>query len=217
MASNDFWVGAAAVVGLIGVYKIWQLFQSPSLKGIEKTCSKPLSNIGDNEKVTVWGFEETGTHPSRHLGIIDDSPYVLRVEAYLRFIKQPYYKAESKGLMENPRGKVPFANIQGAMVDDSSRIIQNLENTFNVQIDKNLTHDQVATGHLIRQMLFGSLYWVLLHQKFQTEGGQKTFRDDNGQKDSAYNSEFGVRLRCFEICMLVCMELESAECLMLTL
>ena len=120
---------------------------------------------------------ELEKHPVWIKGVSDQSPYVSRVEAYLRLMKQPYAKAETKGLMENPRCKVPFANIKGQMVDDSSLIIDAICNSFDVKIDSHLTKEQVATGHMIRPLLFGSLYWVELHQAFETDVGRHHFYD----------------------------------------
>ena len=165
-----------------GVYKIWELFQYPSIQENQRRCSQPIPPIGDNSQITIWGFEESGVYPGWKWGISDASPYVSRVEAYLRLIQKPYIKAETKGLMENPRRKVPFANIRGQMIDDSSAILFTLRHYFDVKIDDHLTEEQLVTGHLIRQMLFGSLYWVELHQNFETEIGRKRFRDGMQKK-----------------------------------
>ena len=174
----SFHYGAASAVGAMIAFKVWEFFQYPSVKSIQGNCTQPLKTIGDEDsqdKVTVWGFEEVGTHEHWNLGISDDSPHVSRVEAYLRLIQQPYVKKESQGLMENPRGKVPFANIKGQMVDDSSAIIAMLQNVFEVKVDANLSDEDLTKGCMIRQVLFGSLYWVLLHQKFETDFGRNTF------------------------------------------
>jgi hypothetical protein len=49
--SGDFTLGALTVVGVAGAYKIWQLFQYPSLVANEKTWSQQIPNMGDNSKV----------------------------------------------------------------------------------------------------------------------------------------------------------------------
>lgn len=49
--SRDFALGALTIVGVAGAYKIWQLFQYPSLVANEKTWSQQISNMGDNSKV----------------------------------------------------------------------------------------------------------------------------------------------------------------------
>ena len=171
----SFAQGALSVIAVYTVYKIWELFQYPSIDSMEKRCSKPIPLIGDHAKVTVWGLDQSGRHFAWTAGVSDSSPYVSRVEAFLRLIKQPYIKEESKGMTENPRGKVPFANIQGQMVDDSSAIIDTLKNIFDVKIDDHLSEEDRAKGHLIRQMLFGSLYWVGIHFAFETNAGRKRF------------------------------------------
>ena len=179
ISSFEFVYGAASVIVINGLYKLYGLFQTPSVDSVETNCKKVIPVLGDSASgITIWGFEASGKHPLFAEGIPDDSPYVARVENFLRLIKQPYAKAVSQGMQENPRGKVPFANIYGRMVDDSSQIIATLEKKLDVQVDDDLKPDEVAQKHLIRQLLQGSSYWVLLHQKFDTDYGRQIFRED---------------------------------------
>jgi glutathione S-transferase len=180
--SKDFTLGALTVMAVGVAYKIWQLLQAPSVSAIEGKCQKAMDKVGDDDKITVWGFDLAGESNHWKDGISDESCYVSRVEAYLRLIKQPYVKKLSMDCSENPRGKVPFANIQGAMVDDSSRIIDTIKNSFNVTVDDHLTAEQNNIGYLIQQLLFGSLYWVVLHQKFNTAFGRDIFFKDMSSK-----------------------------------
>lgn len=167
-------LGALSVAFLGGLGRIRKLLTYPTTESIEHAATKPLPHMGDDEVITIWGFEEYGDYPTHHFGNVD-SPYVARVEAYLRLIDVPYKKAKSRGGSENPRHKVPFANIRGRMVDDSSRIIETLREVFSVDIDSGLTKEQATTGHLIRQTLQGSLYWVILHQMFDVPEGRRIF------------------------------------------
>jgi hypothetical protein len=90
------------------------------------------NHIGDDEQVTVWGLTEIGSFRYWNKGISAFSPYVSRVEAYLRLIKQPYVKARSLGLSENPCGKAPFANVKGCVVADSAATSKTIHNFFQV-------------------------------------------------------------------------------------
>ena len=180
--SNDFTRGALSVVAVGVLYKIWQLLHAPSVDAIERKSRKSMAQLGDDDQITVWGFDLLGEAQHWKEGISDSSCYVSRVEAYLRLIKQPYVKKLSLGGSENPRSKVPFANVKGTMVDDSSRVIATIKNSLNSTVDDNLTDEQKSIGHLIRQLLFGSLYWVLLHQKFDTAGGREAFTKEMSAK-----------------------------------
>lgn len=174
-SKQDLLAGALSVTLVVFVHKIWQAFQFPSVDELEAHSKKPIQHGGDDNKVTVWGFDKEGEVTNWKDGISDDSPFVSRVENFLRFYKIPFEKAETKGLMENPRSKVPFANVKGTMIDDSSRIIDSIRESHNLKVDAGLTEEQKVTGYLIQQLLFNSLYWVLLHGKFCTTPGRKHF------------------------------------------
>ena len=53
-------------------------------------------------------------------------------------------------------------------MDDSAKIIREIEEKHKVNLDKTLTPQQLATGHFVRETLHGSLYWVssLLEDSF---------------------------------------------------
>jgi len=175
---TDVMIGAGAVVGLIALQKLVGLFRYPSLKTINSANTKSVPAMGDNEKITIYGYEAEGENAWAKNGLPDASYYVGRVEAYLRAAKVPYVKLASQGGSENPRGKVPFANVKGTMTDESSKIIALVEQKCNVALDKGLSDPQMTTAHLIRSMLNGSLYWVTCHFTFHTEKGRQTFRSE---------------------------------------
>lgn len=189
--SGEFWWGAGTVVLVMALRALVALFSYPSLSNIAKKASKPFDKIiGDtsspNIQVILFGYEAAGEHPAYSVGIPDDAYYVSRVEAFLRLAQIPYTKAASQGGSENPRGKVPFCNIQGQMLDESSKIITALKNQFCLRgtkasakkdPDDKLTDQQRAQSRLIRNTLEGSLYWVSCHFLFHTEAGRKVFRE----------------------------------------
>ena len=160
MMQKEYLIGGLIVVGILVIRAIVNLFMTPSLNTIAKTCSKCIPQMGEDDKLTIWGYEAAGEYTASKAGMSDGSYYVSRVEAYCRAARINYTKLASQGGSENPRGKVPFANIEGTMVDDSAKIIAGIQKKYNVNLDKDLTPQQLATGHLIRETLHGSLYWV---------------------------------------------------------
>lgn len=175
LPSPDFWYGALSVTGLVVVRWLRSIHVAPSVASIQKLATAPVPHRGDDKSITIWGFDPSDSHCDWKQGVSDQSPFVGRVEAYLRLIRKPYIKLETRGLRENPRCKVPVANVQGIMVDDSTRIIETIKNTFHVTIDDKLTPEQVAQGYLVQQLMLQSLYWVMLHQNFGTEEGRTRF------------------------------------------
>jgi glutathione S-transferase len=173
--SPDFWYGVLSVSGLAVVRWLRAIHVAPAVATVQKLATTPVPYLGNDEVITVWGFDKSGCNRDWNQGVSDQSPFVCRVEAYLRLIRKPYVKEETKGLRENPRGKVPIANVKGIMVDDSTRIIETIKNTFGITVDDKLTPEQRTQGYLIQQLLQHSLYWVLLHQNFGTELGRTNF------------------------------------------
>jgi hypothetical protein len=174
--SSDFAYGAATVISLLAVHKMYALLGSPTVESIEKKATAPVPHAGDDASITVWGFALDKEYPGYSEGVCDGSPYVMRVECYLRLIQKDYVKAKTVGLMESPRGKVPVANIKGKMVDDSSRILDMIMKEFS--IEEKLTEKQSSLGHLVRNTLTGSLYWVSLHFVFGTDVGRDAIRQE---------------------------------------
>jgi len=152
----------------------------PSLAAVEATANAKFEkNFGDDDAViTVFGLDDDASAATCPRGVPDRSPYVAKVEAVLRMLKIPYQKRKSQNMSENPRGKVPFANIYGTMVDDSARIVEYVIATATGGIrhpDSDLTGEQLALGHFIRQTLQGSLYWVGCYYAFDTDAGRQIF------------------------------------------
>jgi glutathione S-transferase len=174
--SSDFAYGAATVLSFLAVHKIYALLSSPTVESIEKKAKAPVPHNGDDVSITVWGFALDKEYPGYSEGVCDGSPYVMRVECYLRLIQKDYVKAKTVGLMESPRGKVPVANVKGKMVDDSSRILDMIMKEFS--IEEKLTDKQRSLGHLVRNTLTGSLYWVSLHFAFGTDVGRDAIRQE---------------------------------------
>jgi hypothetical protein len=174
-SSSDFFKGAACVIGFVLVKTIVHLFQYPSLASIEKKATQPMSNrtLGDNSQITVFGYDAPDSLIDYQDGVVDSSPYAIRVETYLRLVNLPYVKVASRGGSENTRSKIPFCNIQGQMIDDSQRIVDTIrEHSMH---EDGLTSQQEALAHVIRQMIWNSLYWVLVHNIFFTHPGRAYF------------------------------------------
>lgn len=175
--NNDFFVGVGSVVVVYMVKTIYDLLTYPSVSETQRIASLPIANkLGDDTAITVWGFDLPGENTAYEDGVMDMSPYVNRVEAYLHLKKATYTKAKTHGLNETPRKRAPFANVTGVMVDDSSRILRELKEKLKDDTDSKLTDKQRSEGTLIRALLFGRLYFGICHFHMGTIEGQAEFR-----------------------------------------
>uniref|UniRef100_A0A0B7A2G2 GST C-terminal domain-containing protein n=1 Tax=Arion vulgaris TaxID=1028688 RepID=A0A0B7A2G2_9EUPU len=88
------------------------------------------------------------------------SPFVMKLETYLRVAKIPYINKFDR--KPGPKKKLPWIQYNDQVVPDSQLCIQFLNTQKNVNLNKHLTPDQVAVGHLLRKTSEESLYWTLL-------------------------------------------------------
>ena len=177
--NSDLLVGVAIGLGLWFVKTVYSLLKVESCADIQKKALQPIPPLGDDGAITVWGFQKEGEYPAYERGVCDGSPYVARVEVYLRLLKQPYVKKVSMDLSENPRSKLPFANVYGQMVDDSGKIIDAINAAKNIGDPLvALSKDHQTQAHLIRRLLTGSFYWVRYDMNFGTETGRQAVKDE---------------------------------------
>lgn len=175
----DFMAGTGCMVALYFSYQVYTFLKVPSIKHMLEIATKPIKQIGDNTKITVWGFSLKNDDEICGYGITDKSMYVMRIETYLLLNNQKdYIKMKTTDLSENPRGKFPMANINGTMVDDSCRILKVLQKHYQDTIDTKLTHVQKTQAILIDRLCTGSLYWVLFYHSFGTECGRNELQKE---------------------------------------
>lgn len=107
----------------------------------------------------------------------DTSPFILRVETWLRMADISY---ESKLgsvkdlLAESPSGLVPFADLDGEVIADSSVIIERLKALHNDPLnDGRLNESEQALGTLIKSVCEHELLEILVYGRW-LDGEMKT-------------------------------------------
>ena len=86
------------------------------------------------------------------------SPFCVKLETYLRMTKQEYKTANGNPLIA-PKGKVPYIEIDGTLLGDSSLIIKHLKARFGDPLDKDLTREQRALAHAIQSLFEDRMYF----------------------------------------------------------
>lgn len=98
-------------------------------------------------------------------GVYTWSPFVVKLEARLRFSHLPY---TTKGgtLTESPKGKLPYVRIEGEdgqsnLMSDSALITKALIKSGAIaDLNAGLSPAQAATDFAIRALLEDKLYWL---------------------------------------------------------
>lgn len=100
-------------------------------------------------------------------GVMDASPFVVKVDLYLRIAKLDYQvKSGINNLKKSPKGKLPFIEDDNQTIGDSAFIIDHLNNKYAINIDESLTPEQKATAYLLTKSLDENLYWCLVYSRW---------------------------------------------------
>ena len=116
--------------------------------------------------------------PTRAWGTPNLSPFCIKLETYLRMADIPY-RIDSSGrlLRRAPWGKVPYIELDGKLMSDSSRIIAHLKERLGDTVDGHLDDTQHALGHLVQRTLEEGTYWSLLYVRWCPDANFEIVRD----------------------------------------
>lgn len=98
------------------------------------------------------------------------SPYIYKLETWLRLAGIPYVPrimSPTKLMETAPRGLVPYIDLDGEIISDSSIIIERLEVLHNDPLNDNrLTREQHAQGGMIKSLCEHELFYILAYGRF---------------------------------------------------
>jgi len=92
------------------------------------------------------------------------SPFCLKLETFLRVNKIPY--ENDYGYKMGKKGKLPWIEYKGEKKNDSNMIINYLNSTFEVDLDKDFSTELLALGRATRSMLEENTYWALVYYRY---------------------------------------------------
>ncbi len=103
-------------------------------------------------------------------GVQDLSPFVLKVDAYMRMTGIPFQvKSGFHNLKTAPKGKLPYIQDDEQLIADSTLIIQHLKQHHNANLDADLSEAEQATANLVIRALDDSFYWCLVYARWLRE------------------------------------------------
>lgn len=97
-----------------------------------------------------------------HFGVPDPSPFVLKLETFLRLTKIDYEEELLFDLRKTPKGKLPCIVIDGEVTGDSQFAIAELVKKFSINLNKDLSEAQLAQHHTLRLALENHTYFMAL-------------------------------------------------------
>ncbi len=106
--------------------------------------------------VPEWGLRSVG-------------PFCLKLEAWLKLADIPYRTVVDATPFSGPKGKLPWAEIDGVKIGDSGFIIEHLKARLGRDPDARLDASQRATAHALRRLIEDSLYWVLVYDRWMVD------------------------------------------------
>ncbi|HEY5944529.1 MAG TPA: glutathione S-transferase family protein [Kofleriaceae bacterium] len=119
--------------------------------------------------------------PHRSWGSPNLSPFCAKLECYLRVAEVPY-RPGKPDFRRAPKGKIPFVELDGALMGDSQLIIEELERRLATEgkrpLDQGMAPRDVAIARMIRRTIEEGLYFVGLYARWQTNEGYALMRDE---------------------------------------
>ncbi|RRJ83860.1 glutathione S-transferase family protein [Aestuariirhabdus litorea] len=109
-------------------------------------------------------------------GLPSPSPFCMKLEVWMKMAGIEYRTKVRKDPTQGPKGKLPFIKHGGVVVADSDIIIDYLSQSFEVELDRELTPHQRATGYAISKMLEDHLYWAMLYSRWVDPNNWKAMR-----------------------------------------
>lgn len=107
-------------------------------------------------------------------GLPDASPFVTKVETYLRIVGEPYEEVLTD-VRKMPRKQLPCVTVDGTIIPDSSEIIAQLEARRPTKLDAHLDAKQRAVAFAFKTMLEEYLYFAVLYLRWTTDEGWRAF------------------------------------------
>lgn len=104
-------------------------------------------------------------------GAPDFSPFVIKLETWLRLAGIPYQRRDGGNPLRAPKGKIPYVELDGRLLGDSQLILEELTRRHDIQLDTGLTPEQRATARAVRRMVEEGLYFVTLRLRWVEDDG----------------------------------------------
>ncbi len=108
-----------------------------------------------------------------HFGLPDPSPFVMKLENYLRLAEIDYV-GKSGNLRKAPKAKLPCMLMDGQNIGDSELCIAALKDKFGDKLNEGLSDEALARHHFMRLALENHGYFIVLNYRWLKPENEKT-------------------------------------------
>ncbi|CAC5384905.1 unnamed protein product [Mytilus coruscus] len=105
------------------------------------------------------------------------SPFVVKLETYLRIAKIPYQNVHDS--KRGSKGKIPWIEYNDVTLPDSQLIIEYLNKLRNVDLNKHLTEEQKAVAVAFQRMVDEHTYWLMVINRWEYDNEMREFKLSN--------------------------------------
>lgn len=103
-------------------------------------------------------------------GLIDGSPFVVKVDVFLRMAGIDFeYVGKVGAVRTAPKKKLPILIDDNKTVADSYFIIEYLKDKYQLTIDNHLSPEQQGLAHLLSKSLDENFYWCLVYSRWLSD------------------------------------------------
>ena len=106
------------------------------------------------------------TFPASLKGTPNPSQFCLKLETALRLAGVPHELWYEMDPAKGPKGKLPFIEIEGEKIGDSTLILYHLKDKLGVDLDRGLSEEQRALSHAVERMVEERLYWAIVYSRW---------------------------------------------------
>ena len=112
----------------------------------------------------------------RALGVPNASPFCVKLELWLKLAGIAYEIEEQMMPGKAPKKKIPYVEIDGRQMGDSTLIIEHLTKTRNVTLDDRLSPAERGYDQALWAMLDERLYWYAVHDRWLGDGWPAVYK-----------------------------------------
>ena len=110
-------------------------------------------------------------------GLSSVSPFCSKLETWLQMANIDHRVDRNFNPLKAPKGKAPYIEIDGEYIADSSLIIEELTDRFEVKIDAHLSPAQRGQATLIQRTCENHLYFPLVYSRWMVDDYWAEVRD----------------------------------------
>lgn len=110
-------------------------------------------------------------------GFPNFSPYCVKVETYLKITNTPYENVFTFDLSKNPKKLMPYIELDGQIIGDSSVIIEELVKLHGITLEEWLSQEQRALSVVLQRLLENHLTQIMMYFRWTYPRGWAQFRE----------------------------------------